>query len=518
MTEADTIEGEVRRANLLLLGLASVYFLLEWIPSFFGPYGYFIDELYYIACSEHLALGYVDHPPLSILLLRGVRAILGDSLAALRLVPALCGAALILLTGLIARRLGAGAFGQALAAGAAMVGSIYHVMFSLYSMNAVSLVLWAVCFWILVEIERRDEPRLWLAFGAVAGLGLENKHTIVLLALGLAVGLVLTSARRHLASRWLWLGLGIAALLLLPNLLWQVAHGWPSLEFYRNADLYKNVRTPPLEVMKQQVLFMNPAALPVWVAGLVFFFGTKGGRRYRHLGWVFVVLLLFMLVAQKSRPDRISAAYTILFAGGGVLLEQLTRLPRGRWLRVALPVSLLLFGAALVPIGMPLLPPRTTAAYGAWLGIVPQIERGDGKRSELPQWLADRFGWEQLADDVVAAVETVAPDERDRMIILAPTYGQAGAIELYGRDRNLPPVYASQNNYFLWGPPEDPVDVAVVIGFGEETLLQMFETVELVGVHDCEWCMPWRDETPIRVVRGPKVLFQDVWPKFKHYE
>jgi len=144
MTEADTIEGEVRRANLLLLGLASVYFLLEWIPSFFGPYGYFIDELYYIACSEHLALGYVDHPPLSILLLRGVRAILGDSLAALRLVPALCGAALILLTGLIARRLGAGAFGQALAAGAAMVGSIYHVMFSLYSMNAVSLVLWAV--------------------------------------------------------------------------------------------------------------------------------------------------------------------------------------------------------------------------------------------------------------------------------------------------------------------------------------------------------------------------------------
>jgi hypothetical protein len=425
---------------------------------------------------------------------------------------------LILLTGRIARRLGAGAFGQALAAGAAMVGSIFHVMFSFYSMNAVSVLLWAVSFWILVEIERRDEPRLWLAFGAVVGLGLENKHTIVLLALGLAVGLVLTPARRHLASRWLWLGLGVATILLLPNLLWQVEHGWPSLEFYHNADLYKNVPTPPLEILKQQVLFMNPAALPVWVVGLVFFLGTKGGRRYRHLGWVYVVLLLLMLVGQKSRPDRISAVYTILFAGGGVLLEQLTRPARGRWLRIALPAALLLFGAALVPIGVPLLPPRTTAAYGAWLGIVPQIERGEGKRSELPQWLADRFGWEELTDDVAAAVETVDPGERDRAIILVPSYGHAGAIELFGRGRGLPPVYASQNTYFLWGPPEDPVDVAVVVGFREETLRQIFETVELVGMHDCQWCMPWRDETPILVARGQKVLFRDAWPAFKHYE
>jgi 4-amino-4-deoxy-L-arabinose transferase-like glycosyltransferase len=367
VTAVSAIDGQNRRANSVLLGLALLYFLLEWIPSFAGTYGYFIDELYYIACSGRLALGYVDHPPISILLLRLIRELLGDSLPALRLVPALCGAALVILTGLIARRLGAGVFGQALAAGAVMVGSICHVMFSFYSMNSFAFVIWAGCFLLLIEIERRDEPRLWLAFGLLAGLGLQNK-TIVLLALGLAVGLVLTPARRHLGSRWLWLGACVAALLFLPNLLWQVQHGWPSIEFYRNADIYKNVPTPPLEVLTQQFLFMNPAAFPVWFAGLIFFLVTKDGRRFRHLGWIYVVLLLLMLVGQKSRPDRISPAYPILFAGGGVLLEQVTSAMRWRWLRVALPALLLLLGAALAPIGIPLLSPPTTAAYGAMLG------------------------------------------------------------------------------------------------------------------------------------------------------
>jgi 4-amino-4-deoxy-L-arabinose transferase-like glycosyltransferase len=287
MLMTDGTTREIRRANAILLSLALVYFLLEWIPSFFGTYGYFIDELYYVACSERLAFGYVDHPPLSVFLLRLVRALIGDSLVALRLVPSLAGAATVLLTGLLARRLGAGVFGQALAAGAAMAGSMYHVMFSSYSMNSLSLLMWTVCFWILVEIERREEPRLWMAFGAVAGLGLENKHTFVLLALGLAVGLVLTPARCHLRSRWLWIGLGIAILLLLPNLLWQQANGWPSLEFYRNADLYKNVPTPPLEVLKQQVLGMNPAALPVWLAGVVLsrcFSSCSSARRAGPIG------------------------------------------------------------------------------------------------------------------------------------------------------------------------------------------------------------------------------------------
>jgi hypothetical protein len=461
----------------------------------------------------------VDHPPLSIVLLRAVHAVIGDSLPALRVVPSLAGAATILMTGLIARRLGANGFGQALAAGAAMVGSIYHVTFSMYSMNAVAVLLWASAFLILVEIERRNEPRLWLAFGLLSGFALENKHTFILLLLGLAVGLIVTRARRHLASRWLWMGCAIAAVLFAPNLLWQMDNGWPSLEFYRNADIYKNVPTPPLEVVKHQVLYMNPGAMVVWVAGLVFFLVTARGRRYRHLGWIYVVLLAVMLIGQKSRPDRIASVYTILFAGGGVFLGELSQRIGWRWLRWALPVMLIATGAVLVPVGLPLMPPRVTSNYAATLGIVPQIEKGEGKKAELPQWLADRHGWEQLVDDVELAAAQINPEERKRAIILAPSYGQAGAIELLGRDRNLPPVFATQNNYFHWGPPPDSVEAAIIIGpFGEDMVRAFFEEFELAITHDCDWCMPWRDEVPIWLVRKPKVPFSAAWSELKHYE
>lgn len=506
-------------ANLILLGLAFLYFLLVWVPGVSGSYGYFIDEFYYLACADHLALGYVDHPPLSVFLLWIVRATIGDSLIALRVVPALAGAATILFIGLIARRLGANAWGQALAAGAAMIGAVYHVTFSYYSMNALSALLWTACFWVLVEIERQDEPRLWLLFGVLAGLGLENKHTFVLLPLGLAVGLLLTSARRHLRSRWLWLGCAISVALLLPNLGWQVENGWPSIEFYRNADLYKNVPTPPLMVLLQQVLVMNPGAMPVWIAGLWYFLATNRGRTLRHLGWIYVVLLVLMLIGQKSRPDRIAEAYAVLFAGGGTLLAGLCDRGHLRWLRWALPATIVLAGVALAPLGLTLLPPQLTARYAATLGVVPQIEKGEGKKTALPQWMADRLGWEQFVDDVEAVAKAIDPAERANAIILVPSYGQAGAIELLGRGRGLPPVYASQNSYAHWGPPRGSVEVAIVTGpFSAETVQQLFGDVTMARVHDCEWCMPWRDHAPIWLARHPRVPLRDAWAMLRHYE
>jgi Dolichyl-phosphate-mannose-protein mannosyltransferase len=514
-----------RRADAVLLTLALVYFLLEWVPSWIGIYGYFIDEFYYFACADHLAFGYVDHPPLSIVVLRAVRALLGDSLPALRLIPALAGASTVLLTGVIARRLGAGLFGQALAAVAVMAASTYQILFSFYSMNSLAVLLWAFSFLLLVEIERRNDPRLFVALGLVVGLGLENKHTIVLLGIGLAVGLLCTPARRHLYSRWLWLGVVLALLLALPNLLWQATHDWASLEFYRSQDALKNVATPPLEVFEQQVLGMNPGTFPVWIAGLIFLLFTKRGRPYRHLGWLCVTLLALMLVGQKSRPDRIASAYLILFAAGGALLGDLTLRGGLRWMRAVYASVLVAAGIALAPIGLPLLPAQPLARYVAALGVVPQIEKGKGKTSPLPQWLADRFGWNELVDDVEAAVQTLNADERRKAIIFTPSYGLAAPIELLGGKRGLPPVYSAHNNYFFWGPPPDPIEVAIVLGFRgagdppepHEDLRRFFDEIELFRVHDCEWCMRWRDETPIWIVRQPKRPLSDVWLHLKRY-
>jgi len=518
-----------RPAWAALSALAAGGFALFYLPLFLGyGYGYHIDELYYIACARRLAWGFVDHPPLAPALLAPVVGLLGDSLAAIRLLPALAGAATMLLTGWAAARLGAGRWGQLVAAGAVLTVPVFQVLFGVFSVNAFEFLLWTGCLAILIEIELRGEPRLWLAFGALAGLALLNKHTTAVLAVGLAAGLLLTSARRHLTGRWLWLGAGVAALIFLPNLLWQIAHDWPSLEFYRNAAAEKNLPTPPLGVLVHQLRFFGPTTVPLWGAGLFALLAGRLGRSLRHLGWLYLTLLVLLAVSQQARPDRIAGVYPILFAAGAAYLEPRLlgsgggspgrRWPGGRWLAVALPALIALGGLLTLPPTNPVLPPAVTARYAGALGMVPQIESGAGKTSELPQWLADRFGWEELVADVAAVVERLPPGERERAVIVANSYGHAGALELWGDRYDLPPVYSTHNNYVLWGPPPEGTTVAVVLGDSEERLRELFEEVEHAAVHDCDWCMRWRDELPIRVVRGPRIDFQSRWYDLRHFE
>jgi hypothetical protein len=229
-------------------------------------------------------------------------------------------------------------------------------------------------------------------------------------------------------------------------------------------------------------------------------------------------MLALLTVAHESRPDRIAGAYPVLFAAGGVALERLLRAPGRSLLTWGLWLWLGLWSAALIPLGLPILPPATTARWATFLGVVPQMERGEGKRSALPQWFADRYGWEQLVDDVVAAAERLTPEERDRAVIFAPSYGQAGALEWLGRDRGLGPVYSTHNTYYLWGPPRDPVDVAIVVGNDAATLGTLFEDVQLAKVYRCEFCMPWRDGMSIWIVRHPRGSIASHWPEWKHFE
>ncbi|MEE8526589.1 MAG: glycosyltransferase family 39 protein [Thermoanaerobaculia bacterium] len=513
----DAAGGESRRATVALAVVAAAVFLMEFVPSFFGAYGYFIDELYYVACSERLALGYVDHPPLAPWLLRLVREVLGDSIPAIRLLPALCAAASVFLTGWMARRMGAGIYGQVLAALALALAPVPLILFGFFSMNAFGMLFWICACLILVEIARGGDPRLWLLFGAVAGVGLMNKHTFVLLAVGLAAGLVLTPERRFLAGKWLWLGAGLAFLFLLPNLWWQLQQGWPSLEFYKNADLLKNVPTPPWKVLVDQILFMNPASLPIWLGGLVFCLGGRD-RRFRFLGWFFLALLVLVMVAQKSRPDRIVGAYPVMFAAGAVWWDAQRHRRGFGWTRWALPALLVVVGTALAPLSLPVLPPPQLASYSATLGIVPQLEQGAGKVSPLPQWFADRLGWEELVEKVAAAADELTPEERARALILMPSYGHAGALELLGRGNDLPRVVSGHNTYHLWGFGGEEPEALITVGYGPQSLSELFEDFRQVATYRCDYCMAWRQDAPIYVVRGRKASVREAWPDFKHFE
>jgi hypothetical protein len=347
-----------------LAAVAVLAFLSQLVPGFLGGYGYFIDELYYLACARRLAWGYVDHPPLSIFLLRGETAVVGTSVWAIRLLPALAGATLALLTGSLARRLGGGAFAQGLAALATLAPPVLLVLFGFYSMNAFEPVLWLLAVLALVGVVESGDQRRWLWFGLVAGLGLLNKHTMVLLGAAALAGLLLTPERRLLASRWLWLAGLLALVLLLPNLTWQAQNGWPSIEFYRNAELYKNIPTPPLAGLASQVLFMNPLALPLWLAGLVFLFVSPAVRPYRFLAWSYLLLLALVLASRVSRADRIAGIYPVLLAAGAVATERAAARAGWGWLRGA-AVALIVTGAvALAPLGLPVLPPGARALHG----------------------------------------------------------------------------------------------------------------------------------------------------------
>ena len=501
------------RVPALLATIAAALYLL---PGLLGPYGPFIDELYYVACAKRLAWGYVDHPPLAPFVLAISRGALGDSLLALRLPAAAAGGLLVFGTGALSARLGASRFGQATACGAVILAPVLQVLLGFYSMNALELVFWLGLSWVLVEIALRRDPRLWLAFGLVAGLALLNKHTVVTFALALAAATIVTPARRDLGTKWPWLGIAIAALLITPNIVWQVQHGWPSLEFYRNAALNKNQPISPFQVLAMQVLFMSPGTLPVTLAGLWYLLRRRDGADLRHLGLLFLILLALLMISGQSRPDRISGAYPLLFAAGGAMLEQWAR--TRRWVRLGAPAWLVSWGLLLMPIGIPILPPAATAAYGQALGAVPQIERGEGKRSALPQWFADRLGWDQLVSDVAEVRDRLPPADRGRVMFFAPSYGQAGALEWLGESRGLVPVYSTHNNYWFWGPPPTDPDVAIVIGNTRERLEQLFEQVDLGKIHECDGCMPWRNEMPIWVVRHPRGHIADHWTEWKHFE
>ena len=366
MTDADSAQPN----RPLLLALAGVAFAFQIIPDLdldvFSGYGYFIDELYYMACARRFDFGYVDHPPLAPFLLRIHTELWGESIVSIRLLPALAGALTVYLTGWLAAFFGGGRWAQSLAAVTVILAPAFLVMFDFFSMNGFELLFWTAAVTVMLVMVRRNEPKLWLAFGVVAGLGLLNKHTMLLIGFALVAGLLLSPARRLLLNRWLVLGGVVAFVLFLPNILWQVENGWPSLEFYRNATLLKNLPSPPIRTLANQILFMNPVMFPVWAAGLAFVFTRD--ERNRVAGFTYLILLGILVVSQSSRPDRIAGVYPILLAAGAVWWESFfsRRAAPLRWAFVGVVIA---GGLALAPLFQPWLPPASVARFAAFVGI-----------------------------------------------------------------------------------------------------------------------------------------------------
>ncbi len=515
MTDPSPSTADVRPRLALGLLIALTGAKLAVHLALVGRYGYFRDELYFLDCGRHLDFGYVDHAPL-IGLLAWLLLKLGAALPLLRAVPALAGAGLVAMSMAFTRTLGGGRFAQGLAGLAVLIMPITLGVDSIFSMNAFEPLIWLGCAWVLVRLVSTGDSRLWLLYGVLAGVGLENKHSMLFFGLATAVAVVATPLRRELARPWVYLGGGVALLLFLPNLIWQVSHGFPTLEDLRNVrETGKNVELPPLQFLGQQALMVHPMLLPVWLAGLWhFLFGR--GRELRVIGVLYLVLLGTMMVLH-GKDYYLAGAYPMLLAGGAACVEGwLARLQRARpWLEATTVGLITLAGAITAPLMLPLLSPERYVAYQQLLGIEPQRTEV-GHVGTLPQLFGDQFGWPELVADVARVYDALPAEERAVACIFAGNYGEAGAVNLFGPRYGLPTAISGHQTHFFWGPRGCTGQVMIVLQDTREALEREFESVEEAGAHHHPLGMA-EENGPIFVGRRIKIPVDEIWPRVKHW-
>jgi hypothetical protein len=492
-------------------GVALGLFVLQMALS--GRYGVFRDEMYYVACGEHLAFGYVDHAPLVAWVARLSHLVFGAWVPGLRLVPALCAAAAVLVTAELARALRGGTYAQLLAAVCVAVTPEFLGTCHVYSMNAMLLVLWPLAALFCVRALMDGQPRAWIGFGVACGLGLLAKHSTLFFGAGVFAGLVATSHRKALTGRGPWIGAGIALLLLAPNVAWEQLHGWPTLEFMHNAQTKKMVHFGLGAFLRAEIDDMLPFTLPIWAGGLGWLLVAKQARPFQFLGVAFAGVLAIVAVA-NGKPYYAAPAFPIVYAAGGVLFERLVA--RVRFAR-PLAVGVLAAGGALgAPMALPILDPPAFIRYAAALGVEDQASEKHEK-GPLPQFFADQFGWQAMAEKIAHAYAGLSPEEREVAVLFGGNYGEAGAIDFFGPRLGLPPAASGHNTYFMWGPPARTGEVLIAIGERREDLEKTYADVREVDETNEPYAMPYENHRRIYVCRGLKRPLREVWPSTKFF-
>lgn len=510
----------VKTELLIIAGISLFGVLLHLYTNLFASYGYFRDEFYYIACSNHPAAGYVDQPPLSIYILSVSRLLFGDSLFALRLLPALMSGIVVYLTGLITLEMGGKKTSVIIACLSAALAPIFLAMNTFYSMNSFDWVFWAVSYYIIIRIIRAGEAeqgRLWMILGAVLGLGLLNKIGILWLGFGILAGLLLTPHRKLLKTIWPYAAGLIALIIFLPFIIWNFQNNFAHLEFIKNATLYKYSSLNPLDFIAGQFLNMNPLAAPVWLAGIYFLFFNKAGEKFKILGIIFVSAFLILIINGHSKAEYLGPAYPALFAAGGVYLERISSRRFFKWLKIGMPSLILAGGILIAPLALPILPVDQFISYYKFLGVSHQNSEHK-KLAQLPQFYADMFGWENMAATVSKFYTALPDSEKNSCEVYTGNYGEAGALQFYSKKYPLPPVISGHNNYWLWGYGNKEPRVMIVLGGDKEEHEALFKNVFKAGEIKDKYAMPYENNLPVFICSGYKMPLKNVWSRTKHYE
>jgi hypothetical protein len=395
-------------AIIIYLALAKILFHL-----LHPEYGHFRDEYFYIAISDQLSLGNLDVLPLTPLYLKLITWIFGYSIKSIHFASGLCGALSLLFACLITRELGGKKY-AILLTGLFMFFSGFLIFGALFTYDSLDFLIQVCAIYILVRVIKEDSPRQWILLGLVLGLGMLNKLTILSFGLALFICLWLVPQRIYFKSKWIWLAGIIALLFSLPFVIWQSQHNWYFLDVaadYSGGIAY--VASFP-EFLWSQILPNNIASFPVWITGLCLLLFSSKWKPYRLFGLMYLFLFfLFYFIGVKFY--FLIPLYSILLAVGSIKIEELInnreiQKRKTKFARVAVPITYVFLSMPLLPMLVPILPIEQFVKFAAVLGVDAGVRTESLTTSELPQHIADRFGWEEMVDQVADIYQKVNGD------------------------------------------------------------------------------------------------------------
>ncbi len=474
-------------------------------------YGFFRDELYFIVCGRHPALGYVDQPPLTPLL-AALSQSFGRSLFLLRLIPALCAGLVVYVSCLFTEELGGGTFAEILTALVVTLAPVLVANEMRLTPDMLEIALWPLAALFIVRIVKGGSPKLWLAVGAAIGIAAWSKYSVAFFAAAVIAGLLLTPQRRLLTSRWFFAGCVLAAAIILPDFVWQAVHRFPMLEVLRNDSGQFVVNGPPFLI--QQIFIMNPVLSIVWIAGLV---ALARHPAMRWLAWAYVLLMVAM-AALDAKNYYPSAIYPCLIAAGAVAIEAWTH--ASRRVQAALAAGALAVSIPTVPFVLPVLPLSNYVAYQNAVGRALHVDFGlpDDPRTTVPiQYYADMLGWPQLVAKVAGVYESLPPAQRAQTAIYASNFGEASAIDVYGAAFGLPQAISGNNNFWLWGPHQYTGSTVIEVNADPAKARRFFAHVRVAAVFTSTRAMSYENDVPILVCSGIREPLAQLWPHFKVY-
>jgi hypothetical protein len=495
--------------------LVAAKLLAHVAANVWTPYEFHRDAFLYMAMGTHLRILHMDFPPLMALISEAVRGIAGDSLFAYRMIPAVAGTAVLLLAVLIARALGGGQRAQALTALAVLVNPLFLRSANLFQPVVLDQLWWLLGCYALARLDDSGDAKWWLLLGVAGGVGLLAKFSILFFGLAVLVALLLTRHRREFLSPWPWLAIGIALVLGSPSVIGQVNLGFPVVEQMASLSERQLARVGFGEFVTDQILW-QPVGFLLAVLGATTLLVHPALRRHRVLGWVAIASFgIFVLL--KGKSYYYGPMHPLLFAAGAVAVERITR----RWLRAALTwgaaAGIIAWGVLAIPFGLPVVPPEPMARFSSAIGITTAVRTNWGEYLPLPQDYADMTGWREQAEAVARVYRSLPSAEQAEAVLYGSNYGEAGALDFYGRELGLPPVVSLAGSFYLFGPGERTGRVIIFLGVEPEEISAIScQSLELADRVTNRWGVPEERDVPIVVCREPDMTLQEFWTQVGH--